>query len=250
MRYDQRMNIAYIGITIALVAGLLLGYLGQRASSSPDLSEVAPDVSIPLSDDFLSLRPGISSLPTQEVSGEEKEGLLFMREEEKLARDVYETLYAKWSIPIFSNIAQSEQTHTEAVRALLEKYSMSDPVSDESLGAFINQDLAMLYTNLVNRGTTSAVDALAAGALIEDLDIADLQRYISQTDNEDIALVYENLMRGSRNHLRSFVMQLASRGVTYEPQYISQEEFDAIIATPRETGSGSGGRGWGRMRDQ
>lgn len=200
--------------------------------------------------DFVSLRPEIASLPEQTISPEEKDGLIFMREEEKLARDVYSTLYDRWGIQIFSNIAQSEQTHTEAVRTILGKYNIADPVADDTIGVFVNSDLQTLYTDLTARGLMSLEEALTVGALIEDLDIADLQKQIALTDNDDIKLVYENLMRGSRNHLRSFVSQLSSRGVTYTPQYITQSEFDAILASTQETGQGggNGGRGWGKSR--
>ncbi len=200
--------------------------------------------------DFVSIRPAITSLPEQTLSDEERGGLIFMREEEKLARDVYSFLYDKWGLQIFSNIAQSEQTHTEAVRTILIKYNITDPVTDDTIGVFVNSDLQKLYTDLTAQGTISIEEALTVGALIEDLDIADLQKQIAQTDNDDIKLVYENLMRGSRNHLRSFVSQLTNQGVTYEPKYITKSEFDTIIASAQETGSsgGNGGRGWGKNR--
>lgn len=198
--------------------------------------------------DFISVRPAIASLPEQAISSEEQAGLIFMREEEKLARDVYSSLYDKWGVQIFSNIAQSEQTHTEAVRTILTKYNIADPVTDDTIGVFVNGDLQKLYADLTTRGSVSLEEALTVGALIEDLDIADLQKQIALTDNDDIKLVYENLLRGSRNHLRSFVSQLTSRGKTYVPQYITHSEFDSIIASAQETGSGSGGRGWGKNK--
>ncbi len=229
---------------IILVVGVLLAsaYLLSKQSSVVDLTSD----SVPLPSDFLSVRPGVNALPTQTVSEEDKKGLLYMREEEKLARDVYITLYEKWGVPIFSNISQSEQTHTEAVRSILVKYNIKDPVVNDAVGVFVNSDLKKLFDDLTARGKVSVEEALAVGALIEDLDILDLQNNISKTDNEDIKLVYENLMRGSRNHLRSFVSQLSSRGVKYEPEYITKEEYESIIASPKETGSGGGaGRGWG-----
>jgi hypothetical protein len=229
---------------IILVMAVLLAsaYLFSRQNSVVDLTSD----SVPLPSDFLSVRPGVNALPTQTVSEEEKQGLLYMREEEKLARDVYITLYEKWGVPIFSNISQSEQTHTEAVRSILVKYNIKDPVVNDAVGVFVNSDLKKLFDDLTVRGKVSVEEALSVGALIEDLDIKDLQNNISKTDNEDIKLVYENLMRGSRNHLRSFVSQLSSRGVKYEPEYITKEEYESIIASPKETGSGSGaGRGWG-----
>ena len=233
-------NNIFIGIFIVVVLVVGIFFYYKKDKNQP------ADLTTPLSSDFVSVRPAIASLPRQELSVEEKDGLIFMREEEKLARDVYTTLYEKWKLPIFSNISQSEQTHTEAVRTLLVKYEVADPVTDDSVGVFVNSNLKKLYTDLIARGILSVEEALTVGALIEDLDLADLKRYINATDNDDVKLVYENLMRGSRNHLRSFVGQLSSRGVIYKPEYISQEEFDAIISSSRETGSrNQGGRGWG-----
>lgn len=200
--------------------------------------------------DFVSVRPAVETLPKQTLSDEERSGLVFMREEEKLARDVHSVLYDTWGIQIFSNIAQSEQTHTEAVRTILIKYNIADPVTDDPVGVFVNTGLQKLYIDLTAQGKISIEEALRVGALIEDLDIADLEKQIAQTDNDDITLVYEKLMRGSKNHLRSFVSQLTSRGVTYEPKYITQSEFDAIISSTQETGSaeGNSGRGWGKNK--
>ncbi len=207
----------------------------------------------PTAADFVSLRPAIATLPNQPLSDAELAGLLFMREEEKLARDVYTTLYEQWNMPIFANIAQSEQTHTEAVRDLLEKYTITDPVTDDTVGVFVNANLQQLYTDLTTRGLTSIEEALSVGALIEDLDINDLQQEIAKTDNQDIALVYENLSRGSRNHLRSFAKQLAAYNQTYVPTFISKSEYNAIIAGETERGGhtsdnnprSNSERGWG-----
>lgn len=222
---------------VVIIVGVL-GYvfINKNSSTSTDINLV--------SSDFVSVRPAIESLPSQDLSKEEIEGLVFMREEEKLARDVYITLYKKWGVQIFSNISQSEQTHTESVRTLLNKYSVPDPVKEDSVGVFTNDVFKKLYNDLVGRGDISLEGALEVGAFIEDLDIADLERFIFATDNEDIKLVYSNLSRGSRNHLRSFVSQLKSRGVKYVPEYISEKQFNEIISSPKETGSTSG-RGWG-----
>jgi hypothetical protein len=180
----------------------------------------------------------IDALPQQSISEEEKEGLIEMREEEKLARDVYLTLYDKWKLQIFKNIANSEQTHTDSVKYLLEKYNISDPVESEEVGKFSNPKFEELYNSLVEKGSQSAVDALIVGATIEDLDIADLENWINKTDNEDIKLVYENLMKGSRNHMRAFVGMLNNYGANYTPQYISNEEYEQILSSSMERGGG------------
>lgn len=212
--------------------------------------ETTIDSDMPLATDYLSVRPAVSVFPAQSLSQEEIDDIKYMREEEKLAHDVYITLYEKWGLPIFSNIAQSELTHTEAVYDLISKYGLEDPVSSEDIGVFTNKNLAALYTDLVTKGSKSLTDALIVGATIEDLDIADLATAIETTDNEDVQFVYENLMRGSRNHLRSFISQLQRQGTIYEPEYITENEFEAIIASDRETGSGFSGNGSGTGRSQ
>lgn len=204
----------------------------------------APEQVVP--EDFVSMRPSIVGSEVEQLDENELAGLLFMREEEKLARDVYTTLYDRWGINIFSNIAQSEQTHTESVRQLLEKYGIPDPVEDDAVGVFTNPNLQKLYDDLLERGNVSEVEALKVGALIEDLDIKDLADQLELTDNADIQMVYENLQRGSRNHLRSFTKQLEMRGESYEPQYISVEEYESILESNTERGGNGGGqRGWG-----
>lgn len=160
--------------------------------------------------------------------------VLFLREEEKLARDVYLTLAARWQLPIFANIARSEQSHMELVLLLLDTYGLADPVVDDTLGAFTDASLGALYIDLTASGEISLVDALTVGATIEDMDLADLQELVSDTDNAHIALVAHNLAKGSRNHLRAFVRALTAQGATYTPQYLDQETFDSILESEME----------------
>ena len=174
----------------------------------------------------------IKSLPRQSLSEEEIRDLTHMREEEKLARDVYLTLSRYYSLPVFKNIARSENQHTKMIKLLLDKYSLPDPVSETGgkIGVFKDPDLQKLYNRLVSRGKRSLVDALQVGATIEDLDIKDLEDAISRTDNRDVRFVYQNLMKGSQNHMRAFVRLLRRFGSDYTPRYISQEEFNRILA--------------------
>lgn len=183
----------------------------------------------------------VSGLPAEELSAAEEAGLIKMREEEKMARDVYAFLYEEWQAPIFDNIAQSEQRHMNAVKLLLDKYGLVDPVTDPTAGVFTPESgMTELYEQFTTQGTESLIGAFTAGATIEDMDIRDLQDLIAQTDNADITQVYTNLLRGSRNHLRAFVYRLSLLGVTYEAQYITPEELQDIITSPWETGNMNG----------
>ncbi len=162
------------------------------------------------------------------------EGLIWMREEEKLARDVYQALSELWNLRIFDNIAASEQMHTDAVADLLERYDIPDPMANDLAGVFQNQTMQALYDDFVERGSESVVDALVVGATIEDLDIVDLRQ--RRSGIAAIDQVYGNLERGSRNHIRAFVSALERRGAEYVPGYLTVEEYQAIVTSARERG--------------
>lgn len=143
-----------------------------------------------------------------ELSSQEKDGLIYMRLEEKLARDVYLTLGKTYKQKMFVNIPESEQRHMDAVKALLDKYSIADPVEDDEIGSFSNVDFKKLFDELVLKGQRSFNDAMLVGKEIEELDIKDLNERIEKTDNPDIKIIYQNLKQGSENHLRAFTRHL------------------------------------------
>ena len=163
------------------------------------------------------------------------EGLKFMREEEKLARDVYDHFYVLWSSNIFDNISNSEQVHMDRVLDLLTLHGVEDPAQPEA-GVFSNQELQELYNTLIEAGEESLVDALVVGATIEEVDMVDIQNLLEQTEDENIQCLYGNLLKGSRNHLRSFYNKLVGLGIIYTPQFLSEDDFYAIVNTPHETG--------------
>ena len=135
--------------------------------------------------------------------------LNYMREEEKLARDVYLFLYDKWHSRIFKNISVSEQTHMDAIKNLLDKYGIPDPAADKGPGEFANSQLQALYEELIQDGSVSLVDALEVGVFIEETDIEDLDAGIASSTHKDIITVYSNLLAGSLNHLNAFNSNLA-----------------------------------------
>ncbi|MCF7865341.1 MAG: DUF2202 domain-containing protein [Candidatus Pacebacteria bacterium] len=222
---------------------IILSLLGVIAVSAlvvllqKNLAPIAP------TDAFSNATPNISKntesgQPSNSttLTEQEKAGIIQMREEEKLARDVYTTLGNIWGTPIFQNIASSEQTHTDAVKTLLTQYNIEDPVRNNTIGVFTSPIIQDLYDKLTTRGKTSLREALVVGALIEDLDIRDLDTLIDQTNKSDILTVYSNLQKGSRNHMRSFVRNIEANGGTYTPSYISQSEYDSILNSSQERG--------------
>jgi hypothetical protein len=229
----------FAGILAAVIV-ITVGASVYTAFAAPNTNILPSQLQVVPTNENSNGGNGISVLdiPTSDLSTQESAALLFMREEEKLARDVYNTLYATWGIRSFANIASSEQIHMDEVKLLLDRYALTDPTL--APGQFTNPDLQALYNQLIAQGNLSIGDALKVGATIEEIDIRDLQTRTSQTDNADIELVYTNLMNGSYNHLQAFTNALLTQaGETYLPQYLSAEQYQTIISST----NGNGNRG-------
>jgi hypothetical protein len=183
----------------------------------------------------------------QQLTIEEQESIVYMREEEKLARDVYLTLGEYFDTNIFRNIAAAEQKHMDRVKRLLDEYSLVDPVTDNTIGVFTNPVFSEFYDSKTNNDI-EIKEAILIGILIEETDIMDLQKAINDTDKADIQNIYGNLLRGSRNHLRAFVRKLESMGIVYEATVLDQTVADAIVNSPTERGSSKRNANKGRGR--
>jgi len=171
-----------------------------------------------------------SGSTTTTLTTQEKNDLIFMREEEKLARDVYLTLYDIWGTPVFANIATSEQQHMDAILNLLNTYKLPDPTVGKLVGEFVNAELQALYDALIARGKESALEALMVGGVIEETDIEDLTAAMATSRLSNIDKVYQNLLNGSYNHLRAFARNIQSlTGQPYVAQVVSQEIVDSIL---------------------
>ncbi len=183
-------------------------------------------------------QPAVIALDAVEIAD-----LEYMREEEKLARDVYITLYDVWGVRTFQNISRSEQSHMDAILTLLNRYAIADPAVGNGVGEFTNPELQALYDQLIATGSQSLADALKVGGAIEEIDILDLQRAVAETDKADIQRVYASLLNGSTNHLRAFVSTLANQtGEVYEPQYMTPDAYSAIVDGSASNGGQRGGR--------
>jgi hypothetical protein len=184
----------------------------------------------------------------------ERTHLVFMREEEKLARDVYTTLSTMYpGSAVFGNIDDSEQKHTDSVKDTLVQYNIDDPNTNDNVGVFTGEDYGWYFTEkyaaLVARGAMSELEALYVGAYIEELDMLDINQcpnvivdtiqVITEssecgkvyTNNPDIQGLYGNLLDGSENHLAAYVKNIEAvmgQGA-YQAQVLSQEEVDSIL---------------------
>lgn len=159
----------------------------------------------------------------------DKTALLQMREEEKLAFDLYTALGEKWSLRPFQNIPRAEQMHLDTVKRLLDQFGLKDPNEGLGRGKFLTPAVQRLHDRLLRQGLRSEVEALRAGAAVEDRDIADLRRFRKAARQPDVVAALEFLEFGSRNHLSAFVRNLSRYGAEYKPRHLSQDEFREIV---------------------
>ncbi len=179
---------------------------------------------------FASTPAVASQSESAPLSQEEIDMLYFMREEEKVAQDVYLTLYEIWGQRTFLNIAKAETRHMDRVGELLDTFGIEDIITDPTVGVFVNEELQKLYDDLVERGSESLEEALLVGALIEEVDILDLEEGLEATENKDIETVYTALLKGSVNHLKAFTRIYERQAdADYEPQVFSAEQLEDYL---------------------
>ncbi len=208
---------------IALISGLIAasacsdGFAGiEEPAGADETSAGFKSANIPTA---TILSGTIADVPipncviTGTVTDTEVAGLLFMREEEKMARDVYAYLYEKYKLPVFRNITKSENVHMSAVFRLITAFNIADNSSNNP-GEFTDAHINELYQQLIKTGNISVVEALKVGVLIEQTDIADLKKELESIENNSIKTVYTNLLAGSNAHLKAFTWNLKVRGIT------------------------------------
>jgi len=219
----MRTNRLFTWIAIVALAITSLAITSPAEAQRRSAMQVGPKCVGGVGALFAEIEP-VTLFDSEEVA------VLYMWEEEKLARDVYLALADTWQLPIFGNIARAEQKHMDLVWKLIETYGIVHPFTGDTPGVFIDPTLAPLYSSLVDLGQVSLVDALLVGAEIEDLDLYDLYRFLEETENDHLELVFHNLAKGTRNHLRAFVRALEAQGEFYTATiYLDQATIDAIV---------------------
>jgi hypothetical protein len=180
------------------------------------------------------------------LGGEAQKALLFQIDEERMARELYTAFGVKWGLQPFANIPKAEARHEAVLRQLATRAGLTAPAA--VAGRFDDAEVQKRYDELLALGNASADSALRTGAYVEEVDIADLNTLIATTDNAALKGSVIALRTASGHHLKAFVSVLASRGITYAPQILKAEDYQALVAAPGAGKAMGQGRGQGRGR--
>jgi len=214
-------------LSLAVALGIGTPLLAHAGMYSRHADSITPSV--------VTSHPMSKSASTATLTAEEAADLVFMREEEKLARDLYITFDEQWGGTTFAQIATSEQRHMNAILRKLVKYQLPDPAAGNEIGEFTADELQALYDELRDEGLVSELAALKVGGFVEEIDIVDNMEAAATATLPDLDRVYDALTCGSRNHLRAFAGRIvALTGQPYDAQFLPQDEVDAILAEPYE----------------
>lgn len=224
----------------------ILAFLLSLGACSSDKSTIGMDSSADLSNEEISAV--LATLPMGVVTDSLETFLQYLREEEKMARDVYMKSFELYGYDVFDRISVSEQRHMDAIKMLLDRYEIEDPVGENPVGVFVNKDLGELYNTLMQKSTDSLEAALLVGAEIEEIDILDILNSQDQFENEDIQFVLNHLLMGSYHHLNAYVRNLSLNGIEYQPKYLSSEQYQQVLANSEHRGNGGKGQGHGNGR--
>jgi hypothetical protein len=169
--------------------------------------------------------------PAQYVTPVNKATLAVMREQQKLARDVYDSMHKVWGLALFEEIGSAEAAHMEAVKSLLDQFVVADPVAatGDTPGKFVHRRFQQLYDSLVVLGTASPEGAFRVGAFVEEMDIVDLQRAVQATSSSDLKAIYKYMVVGSERHLLAFSRRLKRLGVIYQPVLLRAWEYERLV---------------------
>ncbi len=177
------------------------------------------------------LPPGLAGWSqSRELTGGEEGFLLHMREEEKLARDLYLDFSEYWKLPLFAKTARAEQRHMLTTGLMIELFGLEDPITDDGRGLFSDPAWSTLYAELSARGGLSIEEALGAAGWVEEADIVDLTEALEQSSDPALIRTFDHLLRGSVSHLRAVVKALAKRGVGYEAQLLDPDRLEGLLA--------------------
>ena len=171
---------------------------------------------------------------TADLTADEIEFIYAVREDEKVARDLYFSFFGTFGLKPFENIGKAEDNHIKATEKLFDYYEIDYPALSEN-GKFENAIRQKLFDSLLLKGTPE-LEAFKVMAMLEESNIVEYGEVLKTIANPNIKIVIENLARASANHFKAAIRQITALGGTYTPAIMTQEQYEAVIATGFEQG--------------
>ena len=169
------------------------------------------------------------TLPKEDLNNTEKEMLINARKNEKLAYDYNYTMFSKWGMPVFNHMATKLLANNDALKKMLNKYGLTDPINDMQIGKYSDNELQSKYDSAVAKGNESLKNAYIEAANIEEQMIKFYRDASDKVDNQDLKLLFDNLRVRAEHSFAAFVRNLYRFGYEYQPHYITQAEFNQIV---------------------
>lgn len=177
------------------------------------------------------------------------EDLQFMREEERMARDLYKAFADTYDDAApFANITRSEDRHYDAVGVLLDRYDVTDPSAGKAAGTYAFPEIQKLYDGWLAEGNASLAAAYGVGVELETADIADLKAAVNEHTEADVDQVFGSLLNASEHHLAAFQAAVDGKVLGTQDGTGRMNRWGGSDDRPNGLGNGAGqGQGQGQM---
>jgi len=189
-------------------------------------------------DGFQSLVRAVRDSPRGQLSAEDQASIIYIREGAQLSRDINLLFEAAWQAQVFRDAAERQKQALRATDLLIDRHGL--PAASAEPGIYQDEQFSRLYGQFAEEGSASLPAALAAAAVLEELNILDLQTRMAQTEKADIRLVYQHLLKIASANLWSFSRAIERfGGAAYEPRYLTPLAFSELMASAGQPGEGS-----------
>lgn len=149
-------------------------------------------------DQELSFYNASSKQPSENLSGQELQGLIYIVEIQKLQRDIYMALDERNINPIFNELYLADAKSLDEISATIEAYGQENPVLDRNVGDFRRTEVQALYDEFTYTVNNNLIEMLTFAVRMEEGTVDDISEFMEQVDgNEDIRQLYTDLLTGS-----------------------------------------------------
>ncbi len=224
---------------LILISTVLLVHCDDGLPDDP-YAHISSAINVDLSTGYSSMnvslaRANFNNFPFEDLSGQEEKGIVFVREEEKVAVNFYGMMSDLFGSEVLTQLAESERTHLGVTALPVEKYHLQDPTVDRTDGEFMSNSLQAHYDELIEEGSPSLSDAFIAGTTLQEASLVTIQNQLDRVaNNRDLRNMYAALRVATRNHLRIMFREVTDHGGSYAPLFMEQAAFQAIVSSDFE----------------